>query len=160
MKLKANVHKCIMYCMSLLFCQLNMIVSLRFLSVCFCGCMSVSLSSASVFLSLSLYLSLCLCGPKGGWALLMSPPYLQSQGRHLIPSFYPSPVAHSVFSLFLLLARSPAYFPEVSLNLFSRDRLFCIALMFRCFSGWKMISRLVVSVACYLMALVLVTLCG
>ena len=64
------------------------------------------------------------------------------------------------FSFLPLLAQSPAYFPEISLNFFfSRDRLFWggIALgffWFCFFSEWE-ISWAVVSVACYLMALVL-----
>ena len=70
----------------------------------------------------------------------MSPPCLESQGCHFVASFYllslvilPSPVAHSVLSLFLLFAQSPAYFTEMSLYVFvSRDRLFCIALDFSC----------------------------
>ena len=33
-------------------------------------------------------------------------------------------------SFFLLLARSAAYFPEMSINLFSKDGLFSIALVF------------------------------
>ena len=43
----------------------------------------------------------------------------------------PSLVAYSIFSLFLLLAQSPAYFPEISVFFFSSsDRLFCIAFVF------------------------------
>ena len=90
-------------------------------------------------------------------------PCLESQGCHLIPSFYLlpcysafSPVAHSIFSLFLLLAQSPVYFKKKSKLFFSRDRLFCIALVCSCFlNDWEMISWSMVSVACYLMALIL-----
>ena len=69
-----------------------------------------------------------------------------------------SPAVHSVFSWFLLLAQSPAYFPEISFNFFFlKISLFCIGLVFSSyfFSGWEMIRLSEVSVACYLMALVL-----
>ena len=62
----------------------------------------------------------------------------------------PSPVAHSVFSFFLLLAQSPAYFSEMAVHFFVLP-LFLAGF----FSGWEMISWSVVSVACYFITLVL-----
>ena len=69
-----------------------------------------------------------------------------------------SPVAHLCSPFFLLLTQSPAYFPEMYLNLFLLETDFLELLLFLVvvFSGWEMISWSVVSViACYCMALVL-----
>ena len=83
---------------------------------------------------------LCECpGPNCGRALLMSPPCLESQGCHLIPSFYLlpcysaySPVAHSVSQPTCpLLAHSPDLFFSLNLH-FPKGRLFCLALVFFC----------------------------
>ena len=80
-----------------------------------------------------------LNGPKGGRAFWCLPLSGISWTQAVIWLFHlsicslvlPSPVAHSVLSLFLLLTQSPSYFPEISLIFFSfRDRLFCIALVF------------------------------
>ena len=69
----------------------------------------------------------------------------------------PSPVvAHSIFSFFLLLAHSPAYFPDISFLVCLEIGFFVFPLLLDgFFSGWERICWSMVSVACYLMALVL-----
>ena len=78
--------------------------------------------------------------PKGGRDLVMSLPCLESQGCHLIPSFYllscyaAQSCCSFCFSFFvLLLAQSPAYFPEITSNLcFSSQafQYFCFRFFF------------------------------
>ena len=90
-------------------------------------------------------------GPKGDRALMMSPPCRESQGCHLIP-FLPAPLLFCLVLLFILSSPS-AYFPEMSLNFFFF--LVCsfvlpLFLVVVLAASWS-----VVSVACYLMALVL-----
>ena len=70
-----------------------------------------------------LYLFLEMDGPEGRTGSSDVSPLSGNQGFHLIFCLsvcslviLPSPVAPSDFSLFLLLAQSPAYFPEISLN--------------------------------------------
>ena len=58
---------------------------------------------------------------------------LESPGCHLIP-FFNLISCYSAWSfclLFLLLAHSPTFFLEMSLKLFYRKRLFCVAFVFK-----------------------------
>ena len=93
-------------------------------------------------------------GPKGGRSLLVSPPTPPPlSGISGLPFDYIFLSALLLFCLVLLLLRllyflrsvqSPAYFPEISLNSFSRDGLFLSLHLilggFCFFSGLEMIS--------------------
>ena len=64
---------------------------------------------------------LCSVGQKGGRALLMSLPCMESRGCQLIASFYVLSCYFFSFGLLLFLLstlQSPAYFPENDLNCF------------------------------------------
>ena len=99
--------------------------------------------------------------PKGGRVLLMSPACLESQGCHLTPSFYLLPCysAMSCCSFCLLLVSAFGPVPcllsrnVLTLFFFLEIRFFVLPLCF--FNGWEIISLSVLSVACYLLALVL-----
>ena len=94
--------------------------------------------------------------PKGGWAHLISLP----SGISGLSIFLSAPLSFCLV-LLLILSSCFCFWPSL-LRTFQKcpytfvlDMLFCIALVCTCFfSSWE-ISWSVVSVACYLMALVL-----
>ena len=86
----------------------------------------------------------CVGGPqgkrtislKGAWACLMSPPYLERQGCHLIPLYYLlscSSAESSVSSFFFSLPSGPfswLFFQKILQYFLFRDRHFCTALVY------------------------------
>ena len=94
--------------------------------------------------------------PKGGWGCLMSPPYLESQGCHLILHFaisslvlLPSPVTLSVLSFSACWPFLLNFFQKILQYFSLRDRLFCMAPIYQLGE----VSWPVVCAACYHMLL-------
>ena len=114
------------------------------------------------------YLKNPKAGSKGGCALLMSSPLSGISGLSFDSIFLSAPL---LFCLVLFILSSPCFcfwpsllpaFQKCMYTFFfsSRDRLFCIALIFRWvfFSSCKIISWLVVSAACYLIYIIALVL--